>query len=203
MPGASPSTASGEHTMPLRSRGGLVDAVPPQSSPLSLRNRLGRLAWTFVYRTLFRTSPEVLHGWRRMLLRLFGASLASTSRVYPTAKIWAPWNLTLAEFACIGRDVDCYNVMPIRIGARSTISQYTYLCGATHDYTKRDYPLIPLPITIGDDCWLAADVFVSPGITIGDGTVVGARSTVTKDLPPWVVAVGTPAKAIKKREFAA
>ncbi len=176
--------------------------VPPQSSPLSLRNRLGRLAWTVVYRTLFRTSPEVLHGWRRLLLRLFGASLASTSRVYPTAKVWAPWNLTLGEFACLGRDVDVYNVMPIRIGARSTISQYTYLCGATHDYTRRDYPLIPLPITIGDDCWLAADVFVSPGITIGEGTVVGARSTVTKDLPPWVVAVGTPAKAIKKREFA-
>lgn len=200
--GAPDSPPRGDHTVPLRSREGLVDAVPPQVSPLSTSNRLGRLAWTVVYRTLFRTSPEVLHAWRRMLLRVFGATLASTSRVYPTARVWAPWNLTLGEYACLGRDVDCYNVMRVRIGARSTISQYTYLCGATHDYTKRDYPLVPGAITVGDDCWLGADVFVGPGITIGDGTVVGARSGVMRNLEAWVVAVGTPAKAIKKREFA-
>lgn len=176
-------------------------SIPPQASPFSLSHRLARLAWTCVYRLLFRPSPELFHAWRRMLLRAFGATIDPAARVYPSARVWAPWNLFMGPFACVGRDCDVYNVMPIRIGARTTISQYTYLCGATHDYTKRDYPLIPMPITIGDDCWIAADVFVAPGVTIGDGTVVGARSTVVGDLPAWVVAVGSPAKAKKPRDF--
>jgi putative colanic acid biosynthesis acetyltransferase WcaF len=175
--------------------------TPPQSSPFSLRHRLGRAAWGVVYTLLFRPSPEILHGWRRALLRLFGARIDSAARVYPTARVWAPWNLELLPHACIGRAVDVYNVAPVRVGARSTVSQYTYLCGATHDHTQSSYPLIPGHITIGDDCWVAADAFVGPGVTIHDGVVVGARSSVFADLPPWTVCVGTPARPAKPREF--
>lgn len=103
--------------------------------------------------------------------------------------------------SCLGRQVDCYSVARIRIGARTTVSQYSYLCGATHDYTKATYPLVPGEIIIDDDCWLGADVFVGPAVHIGAGTVVGARSSVYGDLPAWVVAVGNPAKVIKPREF--
>ncbi|MGQ0626809.1 MAG: putative colanic acid biosynthesis acetyltransferase [Phycisphaerales bacterium] len=174
-------------------------SVPPQQSPFTMRHRAGRALWSVVWCLLFRPSPEFLHGWRRLLLRAFGATLDGTARVYPTCRVWAPWNLTMANHACLGRHVDCYNVESIVIGSRSTVSQYTYLCGATHDFTRRDYPLLPGPITVGDDCWIAADVFVGPGVRIGEGTVVGARASVFKDLPPWVVAVGNPARPIKPR----
>jgi len=168
-------------------------------SPHSSRNRIGRLLWAVVYALLFRPSPRPFHFWRNRLLRLFGARLHPTSRVYPSARVWAPWNLVMHEKACIGDNVDCYNVRTITIGANSTVSQYSYLCGATHDHEDVLHPLVPMPITIGSSVWIAADVFVGPGVTIGDGTVVGARSSVFADLPAWVVAVGTPAKPIKPR----
>lgn len=172
---------------------------PEQASPHSLGNRVARLTWGVVYAVLFRPSPRIFHGWRRLILRCFGARLAPTARVYPKARIWAPWNLVMGEHSCIADDVDVYNVRLISLGANSTVSQYSYLCGATHDYEDPTHPLVPKPITIGERCWVAADVFVAPGVTIGDGTVVGARSNVFKDLPAWVVAVGSPARPIKPR----
>lgn len=122
-----------------------------------------------------------------------------SARVYPRAKIWAPWNLTMDECATLSDDVDCYCVAGVHIGAHTTVSQYSYLCGATHDHTHPRFPLVPAPIVIGKSCWLAADVFVTPGVTIGDGTVVGARSSVFTDLPEWKVCVGSPARPIKDR----
>ena len=103
------------------------------------------------------------------------------------------------QHACIGNDVDIYCAAPITIGAYSTVSQYSYLCSATHDFEDVDPPVVAKPIEIGTRCWIAADVFVGPGVTIDDGTVVGARSAVFKDLPAWVVAIGTPAKPVRKR----
>ncbi len=98
-------------------------------------------------------------------LARFGAHLHPTARVYPRARCWAPWRLTMGEHACIGDDVDVYCVAPIRIGAHSTVSQYSYLCAATHDEELPDHPLIPRPITIGARCWIAADVFTTANAT--------------------------------------
>ena len=168
--------------------------APQRESPHGLGNRFARAIWSIVYTLLFRTSPRNLHWWRNLLLRAFGARLHPTARVYPRARCWAPWNLSMDENSCIGDDVDVYNVAPISIGVHSTVSQYSYLCAATHDHEDAAHPLVPKPITIGSRCWVAADVFVGPGVTIGDGTVVGARSSVFKDLPEWVVAAGTPAR---------
>ena len=103
------------------------------------------------------------------------------------------------ERATIADDVDVYCVDRITIGARSVVSQYSYLCGATHDFEQRTRPLLPMPITIGADVWLAADVFVAPGVTIPDGVVVGARSSVFTDLEPWKVCTGSPANPVRDR----
>ncbi|MFG0312815.1 MAG: putative colanic acid biosynthesis acetyltransferase [Phycisphaerales bacterium] len=159
-----------------------------------------RAVWGVVYSLLFRPSPRVLHGWRNLLLRVFGAQIERTSRVYPKAKIWAPWNLTMGAYATLADDVDCYCVERITIGANTVVSQYSYLCGATHDFELAHRPLTPMPITIGASCWIAADVFVGPGVEIGEGTVVGARSSVFGSLPAWKVCVGSPAKAVRDRE---
>lgn len=103
--------------------------------------------------------------------------------------------------ATIADDVDCYCVERITLGERVVISQYSYLCGATHDFELRNRPLIPMPITIGAGTWIAADVFVAPGVTIGEESVVGARSSVFTDLPSWKVCVGSPAKPIRDRQM--
>ena len=164
-----------------------------------MRHRLARFLWGIAYTVLFRFSPRNMHRWRNWILRGFGARLHRTARVYPRARVWAPWNLAMEERATIGDDVDVYCVDRITIGARSVVSQYSYLCGATHDFELASRPLVPKPIVIGQDAWLAADVFVAPGVTIGDGVVVGARSSVFRDLPAWKVCVGSPAKPMRDR----
>ncbi len=172
---------------------------PTISSPHSFKNRAMRMLWGLVQGTLFRWSPRPCHRCWSMLLKFFGADVTMKSRVYPKAKVWGPWNLTMGDFATLADDVDCYCVARIRIGEHSTVSQYSYLCGATHDHEHPRLPLIPKEITIGMDVWIAADVFVSPGVTIGDGVVVGARSSVFGDLPQWSVCYGSPAKVKAKR----
>jgi putative colanic acid biosynthesis acetyltransferase WcaF len=176
---------------------------PPHAttSPHTAGNRFARASWGIVQATLFRLSPRPAHAWRNRLLRTFGAHIHPTARVYPRARVWAPWNLTMGPHATIADDVDVYCVDRITIGERSVVSQYTYLCGATHDHTLRSRPLVPMPITIGTGVWVAADVFVGPGVSIGDDTVVGARSGVFSDLPARKICTGTPAKPVRERTF--
>ena len=176
---------------------------PQQESPHSRSNRAGRALWGIVYVTLFRTSPRPFHRWRNWLLRLFGATVHPTAHVYHSARIWAPWNLTMGAHSCIADDADIYNAAPITIGDYSTVSQYSYLCAASHDFEDVRHPLITAPIIIGSRCWIAADVFIGPGVTIGDGAVIGARSSVFGDIEPWTLALGCPAKPIRKRNLTA
>ena len=174
-------------------------AEPNKVSPHGFKHKLGRMVWGMVQATAFRWSPRPFHRWRVMLLKLFGADVSPLARPYPGCKIWAPWNLTMGDYATLADNVDCYAVGRITIGTRTTVSQYSYLCGATHDFEHPNFPLRPYDITIGEHCWIAADVFVAPGVSIGDGTVVGARSSVFSDLPAWKVCAGSPAKAMRDR----
>lgn len=171
------------------------------TSSLSLRNKLTRVVWGIVYTVAFKYSPRNMHAWRNLLLRLFGARIHRTSRVYPKAKVWLPSNLVMGPHACLGDGCECYNVTTITLGEWATVSQYAYLCGATHDHEDPAFPMIPLPIVLEKRVWIAADVYVAPGVTVGEGTVVGARSSVFKDLPAWQVCVGSPAKPVKPREL--
>jgi putative colanic acid biosynthesis acetyltransferase WcaF len=141
----------------------------------------------------------IMLGWRRMLLRFFGARIGNGAKIMPSVKIWAPWNLTMGEEACLSHDVDCYCVAPVTIGAHATVSQYSFLCTATHDVQDPHMRLVTAPIVIGDGAWVAADVFVAPGVTIEEGAVVGVRSSVFKDMPAWTICAGHPCKPIRKR----
>ncbi len=173
--------------------------ISDKPSPHSTRHKIARVLWAIVQATLFRCSPRPFKRWRAFLLRCFGADVSMHARVMPSVAIWAPWNLTLGDYATLGDHAIVYCVDRISIGRQSTISQYSYLCGASHDFEHPRFPLVPAPITIGADCWLAADVFVAPGVTIGDGAVVGARSSVFSDLPPGKVCVGSPARPVRDR----
>ena len=171
------------------------------SLSLFLGNQLARILWQIIWLFLYRPSPCIFHPWRCMLLTIFGAKLGKAVHPYPSARIWAPWNLEMGDHSCLSHDVDCYCVDKIRIGAHSTISQYSFLCSASHDYTLPSMPLITAPITIGERVWITADVFVGPGVTIGNGVVVTSRSSVFSDIPSWVVARGNPALPFKKRKY--
>ena len=169
---------------------------------LSRKNQVVRMLWTIVWGVFARPLPRsVGSGWKRFLLRLFGARIDATAIVYSSAKVYYPANLTMGAYACLASDVDCYNVAPITIGANSTVSQGAYLCTASHDITDPLNPLVTKPIVIEDQAWVAAGAFVGMGVTIGQGAVVGARAAVFKDVEPWTVVGGNPAKFIKRREI--
>lgn len=168
---------------------------PLQPASIAPANKRLRVLWLLCWSLLYRPSPTPFHGWRRMLLRLFGARIGAQAHPYPRARIWAPWNLHMEAHSCLADDVDCYNVAPISLGRHATVSQYSYLCSASHDWRDPAMPLLVAPITIGDEAWVAADVFVGPGVSIGTGAVIGARSTVLGDIPPWTFAAGLPAQS--------
>ena len=166
----------------------------------SLGNRFYRLLWNFFYILIFRFSPTPLHWWRAFLLRLFGAKIGHRVNIYPGVKIWAPWNLEIGEESGIANGVTLYSQGKITIGKRAVISQGSHLCAGTHDFNDPGMPLITKPITIGDHAWITAEVFVHPGVSIGEGCVVGARSVVTKDMPEWTICAGFPCLPIKDRK---
>jgi putative colanic acid biosynthesis acetyltransferase WcaF len=168
-------------------------------SPHRSRNKIGRALWGVVWTLLYRPSPKVCHGWRRLLLRLFGAKIGRRAHPHASARIWAPWNLEMGDHSCLSHLVDCYCVDRVRIGAHATVSQYAFLCTATHDYTKARMPLVTAPITVGDGAWICASAFVGPGVEIGEGAVVGACAVVSKNVSSWTVVAGNPACVIGQR----
>jgi putative colanic acid biosynthesis acetyltransferase WcaF len=167
---------------------------------LTFRNQLARFAWTLVWGIMARPIPRRLcNSWKLFLVRLFGGKVHRKAVIYSNARIYMPWNLEMDEYSCLASEVDCYNASPVKIGANTTISQKTFLCTATHDISKHDLPLISEPIIIEDQVWVAADAFIGPGVRVGQGAVVGARGCVFKDVDPWTVVGGNPAKFIKNR----
>lgn len=166
--------------------------------PYSSREYLGRLLWALAG-PLFRFSPRILFGWRRFLLRIFRAQVGRGANVYPSARIYLPWNLTLGEAASIGEWALIYNLGPVIIGAQATISHRAHLCAGTHDYRDPRLPLRRLPIEVGAQAWVCADAFIGPNVRIGEGAVVGAGAVVLRDVAPWQIVVGNPARYVKRR----
>ena len=155
--------------------------------------------WWLVQSTLFRASPQVMYGFRRWLLRRFGAQIGEGVIVRPSVKIPYPWKLTIGDHSWIGDDAVLYSFATITIGKNTVVSQKSYLCAGTHDYRSPGFDIQAFPIVIEDEVWVAADVFVAPGVTIGRGAVVGSRSSVFSDLPEMMVCVGSPARPVHPR----
>ena len=169
--------------------------------PLSFR---GRSKWTvqlwwIVQSTLFAWSPQVLYSWRRFLLRSFGAKIGKGVLVRSTAKITYPWNIEIGDHSWVGDDNVLYSLGKITIGKNVALAHKVYLNTGGHDYKKSTFDIFSKPVVIEDECWLTNDVYIAPGVTIGRGTIVAARSSVLKDLPGGKICVGTPAKPIKDR----
>jgi len=155
--------------------------------------------WWCVQASLFAWSPQVFYPWRSALLRLFGMQIGKHVKVRPTARVTYPWKVSVGDYSWIGDDVVIYSLGEIEIGRNCVVSQKCYLCAATHDHEHPAFELIASKITIEDEVWLAADVFVAPGRQVKRGTVVGARSSVFHDLPGGMICAGSPAKPIRPR----
>lgn len=176
------------------------DVYRGSRSVFSLRNRAARQVWNVAWLLLFRPTPRPFHAWRRLVLRAFGAQIDARAHVYAGARIWAPWNLVVGREAGIADGADIYNADRIEIGEYAVVSQGAYLCGASHDHTSLDFPLISAPIVVGPRAWIAARSIVQMGVTIGEGCVIGAGSVVTRDMPAWTVCAGVPCRPMKPYE---
>lgn len=155
--------------------------------------------WWLVQSLLFQASPQFAYGWRRWLLRCFGAQVGARVLLRPSATITYPWKLVIEDGAWVGDDVVLYTLGPIHIGADAVVSQRSYLCAADHDHQRADFPIRARAVRIGAQAWLGTDVYVGPGVTVGEGAVVGARSSVFGPLPAGMVCLGSPCRPVKPR----
>lgn len=168
-------------------------------SPYSFRQKVRMALWWFVEALLFRPSLHKMRGWRNFLLRLFGAKIGEGSNVHATAKVWFPWNVEIGDFTGVGFDALLYSLDKIIIGDYVTISQRVHINTGTHDYNSPGFELITKPVVIESGAFIGTDSYINPGVTIGKMAVIGARSVVTKDMPPDMISVGHPCKPIKER----
>lgn len=165
----------------------------------SFKSKLRRGIWSLAWLLLCRWTPNPLHRWRCFVLRLFGARLGENNFIYPSARIWAPWLLETGDVATIASQVTVYNVGGMFIGHHAIVSEGVYLCGATHDFQSPDFPLVPRRVEIGAYAWICARAIVLPGVSCGEGSVLGAGAVCSKDLKVWTVYAGNPAKEVGKR----
>jgi putative colanic acid biosynthesis acetyltransferase WcaF len=167
----------------------------------SVANRVMRAIWIVVWLLFARWTPPPLHGWRRLVLRAFGARIAKGARVHASVKVWLPSNLELGSHVLIGPGVWLYNPDYIKIGALTVISQRSHICSATHDVNDPNFQTVIRPITIGENCWIASEAFVGPGVTMADRSVLSARGVLFRDTELEGIYQGNPAVKIKQRKL--
>jgi putative colanic acid biosynthesis acetyltransferase WcaF len=175
------------------------DIHPSQRASFPLRDRLRRLVWNICHALLYRTSPRPAHAWRSMLLRAFGAEIGRGCHFYPKSMVWAPWNLTCEANVTAADGAELYNPAPMFLGENVIVSQNAYVCGATHDYNDATFPLIAYRMRLGRFAWVCARASVGPGVSLGDGAVLGLGGVATRDLEPWSVYAGNPAVRLRDR----
>lgn len=157
--------------------------------------------WEVVWFAFARFTPKMFNRWRLLLLKIFGAKVVGCPFVFPSAKIYAPFNLEIYDGACIGPNVNVYNLGKVVLNEKSVLSQAVMLCGGTHDLSVVSMPLLVGDIIVGENVFIGARATILPGVELGDSAVVGACSLVTKDVDNLAVVGGNPAKFIKKREL--
>jgi len=164
------------------------------------RTIIRRVIWATFVKPIFQRLPRPFWSLRVALLRMSGAKIGARCHLEPGIKILMPWNLEFGDDVAIGRETEFLNFAPVHIHSMTVVSQHCYLCTGTHDYTHPHFPLRFAPIEIGSECWVAARAFVGPGVSVGNGAVIGACSVVTREMPEWMICAGNPCQPIKRRE---
>jgi putative colanic acid biosynthesis acetyltransferase WcaF len=166
---------------------------------LPVKVKLVALVWKGINASLYRYSPFFCRGWRRFLLRSLGATIHASASPNRLAVIDQPWNLTMGAYSSVGPHSWIYALAPITIGEKTCVGDGVKVLTGTHAISNPNFALMTAPVEIGAGCWIATSAVLLPGVTVGDGAVVGACAVVTKDVEPWTVVAGNPARVIKKR----
>ena len=155
--------------------------------------------WWCVQSLFFHHSPHFANGFRCWLLRRFGARVGHHVVIRPSVRITYPWKVSIGDYAWIGDGAELYSLAEIEIGNHAVVSQFSYLCGGDHDYRSSDFAIQGRPIRIADEAWVASHTFIAPGVSIGKGAVIGARSAVFTDMPAGMLCVGSPCRPLRPR----
>ena len=131
---------------------------------------------------------------RVALLRAFGAMVGDGVVIRAGVNISFPWRLNIGDHVWIGEDVGILSLAQVTIESNVCISQRAYLCTGSHDFRRDDFKLKVAPITVRTGSWVAAAVFIAPGVEIGSGALVAAGSVVFDDVPPGALVRGNPAR---------
>jgi putative colanic acid biosynthesis acetyltransferase WcaF len=178
-----------------------IDSVANRAArKYSSSEQVRRIAWGFG-RWLVRLSPRPCFGWRRAMLRLFGARIGTQVHIYPSTYLYMPWNVEIGDWAALGEDVLVYSLGKVRIGKHATLSYRTHVCAGTHDLEDPALPLLKPPVSIEEGVWIGTEAFIGPGVTVGRGAVVGARSVVVKDVESFNIVAGNPARVVRPRRM--
>lgn len=171
----------------------------PYTSSWSLKEVIGIRVWSMVWGLFYSWTPKPLNKWRIFLLSLFGARLAKDVFLYPSSKVYVPWLLKMGSKSCLGPYSEVYNLGPVELKERVTVSQYAYICNGTHDLSDLRSPLMVGDVCIEHDVFIGARAFIMPGIHIAEFAVIGACAVVTKDVDAYEMVGGNPARFLKKR----
>lgn len=136
----------------------------------------------------------------KLFLKGFGAGTTIDYKTY----IRYPSHVRIGSHTMINRGCrffasHYYKDVEISIGNNVAVAPEVCFLAAGHDYTRKDLPDTAASIVVNDYVWIGARSIILQGVTIGEGAIIGAGSVVTKDVPPYTVAVGVPAKVIKAR----
>lgn len=166
----------------------------------SIRIKIKRALWYITWFMLIKPLPRYgCFRWINFVYRLFNAKIGYKSGIHPSAKVFMPWLLDIGDFSVVGSFVTIYNTSMIGIEDECVISEAAYLCTSSHDIYNYKNLQIDKEICLKSKSWIATQAFLGMGVTIGEGAVVGARAAVFKDVEPWTVVGGNPAKVLKKR----
>lgn len=183
----------------------VMDVLDPAANRAARKyawsEQLRRVLWG-VGVLAIRWSPRPCFAWRRMVLRLFGAKVGENVNVYPSTRIYMPWNVEIGDWAALGEDVFIYSLGRVRIGSGVSLAYRAHVCAGTHDFSDPSLPLLKPPVVIEQNAWVGTEAFIGPGTTVHAGAIVAARAVVTKDVPPLHIVGGNPARQIGKRQLA-
>ena len=168
-------------------------------SSFSLNHRIRRALWHLCWYLLASWSPPSFWPWRLLVLKIFGARVASRCDVRGTAYIWDPRNLELGHESIIAEKCYIQNIALVSIGSHSILSREVSIFTGTHDYHLASNPLVSKSVMVHDKAWLCAQSFVAPGAVIRTGAVLGARSFAYGVLRAWTVYSGNPCQVIRQR----
>ncbi len=168
-------------------------------SPWPAHVRLQILLWELCWSLLCSWTPKPLNRWRLFWLGLFGAKIHGKPFVHQRARIQIPWHVILHDGSCVGDRANLYSLGSIEIEAGAVIAQEAYLCTGTHLFDESGLPLVTRRIHVGKNAFVGARAFVLPGITVGEGAIIGACSVVTASVEPFTINAGNPCRMLKRR----